>query len=112
MGAALVFYNFSPIPSKISLDMNFHLTFVVTARYLHIIKFLLTREQSQHRKCSSIFSSSEQVASRSDCRRLGNALCLYLPDRPAKQSRRAARRALPSTLPSKPSIVFWNNLRE
>ena len=84
MGAALVFYNFSPIPSKISLDMNFHLTFVVTARYLHIIKFLLTREQSQHRKCSSIFSSSEQVASRSDCRRLGNALCLYLPDRPAQ----------------------------
>ena len=45
---------------------------------------LFTVELSQYRKSGSTFSSSEPVAARSDCRRLGNALCLCLPVRPAK----------------------------
>ena len=32
-----------------------------------------------------MFSSSEPVAARSDCRRLGNALCLCSPVRPAAE---------------------------
>ena len=56
---------------------------VVTARYLQSIKTLLTLELNQYRKSNSTFSSSEPVAARSDCRRLGNALCLCSPVRPA-----------------------------
>ena len=52
---------------------------------LQIIKTFLTLELSQYRKRGSKFSSSEQVAARarSNCRRLGNALCLCSPVRPA-----------------------------
>ena len=41
-------------------------------------------ELRQYRKSGSMFSSSEPVAARSDCRRLGNALCLCSPVRPAQ----------------------------
>ena len=54
------------------------------ARYLQSIKTLLTLELSQYRKSGSTFSSSEPVAARSDCRRLGNALCLCSLVRPAQ----------------------------
>ena len=57
---------------------------VVTARYLQSIKTFLTLELSRYRKSGSTFSSSEPVAARSDCRRLGNALCLCSPVRPAQ----------------------------
>ena len=56
---------------------------VVTAQYLQSIKTFLTLELSRYRKSGSTFSSSEPVAARSDCRRLGNALCLCSPVRPA-----------------------------
>ena len=56
---------------------------VVTARYLQSIKTFLTIELSQYRKSGSMFSSSELVVARSDCSRLGNALCLCSPVRPA-----------------------------
>ena len=84
MGAALVGNNFSPIL------WNFHFTWkkkwLVAARNLQSIKTLLALELSQYRKSGSMFSSSEPVAARSDCRRLGNALpvCLCSPVRPAK----------------------------
>ena len=43
------------------------------------IETLLTLELSQYGKSGSMFSSSEPVAARSDCCRLGNALCLCSP---------------------------------
>ena len=57
---------------------------LVAARNLQSIKTLLTLELSQYRKSGSMFSSSEPVAARSDCRRLGNALCLCSPVWPAQ----------------------------
>ena len=68
---ALVCNNFSPIPSKISFHMK--KKGLVAALYLQSIKTCLTVELSQYRKSGSTVSSSEQVAARSDCRRLGNA---------------------------------------
>ena len=56
---------------------------VVTAQYLQSIKTFLTVELSHYSKSGSTFSSSEPVAARSDCRRLGNALCLCSPVQPA-----------------------------
>ena len=82
MGAALVGNNFQPIPMDIPFPMKKNS--VVTARYLKSIKTLLTLELSQYRKSNSTFSSSEPVAARSDCRQLGNALCLCSPVRPAQ----------------------------
>ena len=54
-----------------------------------------------------MFSSSEPVAARSDCHRLGNALCLSRcsPVRPAAEPESGWR----LILPSKPSITFWNS---
>ena len=49
--------------------------------------------QAEYRKSSSMFPSSEPVAARSDCSRLGNALCLCTLVCPARASRRAASRA-------------------
>ena len=46
-------------------------------------KTWLALELSQYRKSGSMFSSSEPVAARSDCRRLGIALCLCSPVKPA-----------------------------
>ena len=80
---------------------------VVTARYLQSIKTFLTIELSQYRKSGSMFSSSEPVAARSDCRRLGNVLCLCSPVRPAQAEQESSRRAWPLILPSKPSITYW-----
>ena len=84
---------------------------VVTAQYLQSIKTFLTLELSRYRKSGSTFSSSEPVAARSDCRRLGNASVCARQSYPRKQSLRAAPRAWPLILPSKPSITFWNSLQ-
>ena len=100
MGAALVFF--------ISHEKK---KWLVAARNLQSIKTLLTLELSQYRKNGSMFSSSEPVAARSDCRRLGNASVCARQSYPRKQSLRAAPRAWPLILPSKPSITFWNSLR-
>ena len=56
---------------------------LVAARNIQSIKTLLALELSQYRKSVSTFSSSELVAARSDYRRLGNALYLCSPVRPA-----------------------------
>ena len=101
MGVALVGNNFSPILWK------FHFTWkkkwLVTARNLQSIKTLLALELSQYRKSGSMFSSSEPVAARSDCRRLGNALCLCSPVRPAQ--------AEPESGPKSLDVDFFNFLR-
>ena len=73
-----------------SIEISFHMKtksdslLALAARILQSIKILLTLELSQYRKSGSMFSSSEPVAARSDCRRLGNALCLCSPVRPAQ----------------------------
>ena len=41
-----------------------------------------------------MFSSSELVAASSDCRRLGNALCLCSPVRPAKAEQESGPKSL------------------
>ena len=82
MGAALVGNNFSPIPPNFSFHMK--KKSVVTARNLQSIKTFLALELSPYRKSGSTVSSSEPVAARSDCCRLGNALWLCLPVRPAQ----------------------------
>ena len=56
---------------------------LVAARNLQSIETLLALELSQYRKSGSMLSSSELFAARSGCRRLGNALCLCSPVRPA-----------------------------
>ena len=59
---------------------------------------LLTLWLSQYRKSDSTFSSSESVAARSDCRRLGNTRCFYLNVRPAQ--------AVPKCAPKNLAIDF------
>ena len=60
---------------------------------------------------------SLSAPARSDCRRLGNTLCLYSPVRPeqaVQESSPPASRAWPLILPSKESklsITFWNSVR-
>ena len=51
-------------------------------------------ELIQYRKSGSMFSSSEPVAARSDCRRLGNALCLCSPVRPAQAEQESCPKSL------------------
>ena len=81
---------------------------VVTAQYLQSIKTFLTLELSRYRKSGSTFSSSEPAATAAD----SETPCVCTrPSDPRKQSRRAAPRAWPLILPSKPSITFWNSLR-
>ena len=67
---------------------------VVTAQYLQSIKTFLTLELSRYRKSGSTFSSSEPVAARSDCRRLGNTLCLCSPVRPAQAEQESGPKSL------------------
>ena len=88
MGVALVGNNFWPIPWEFHFPMK--KKSVLTARYLQIedtlqsIKTFLTVELSRYRKSGSTFSTSEPVAASSDCHRLGNAMCLCSPVRPAQ----------------------------
>ena len=82
---------------------------IVAALYLQSIKTCLNIELSQYRKSGSRFSSSEQVAVRSDCRRLGNArrgsVCAR-PSDPPKLCQSAAPRAWSLILQSNPSTFF------
>ena len=105
---ALVGNNFSPIPSKIS----FHIK-KVTRRGPIFTKHesLFDSGTGQYRKSGSMFSSSEPVAARSDYRRLGNALCLRSPLRPAQAVPESGPKSSVIDLTSKPSIAFWNSLR-
>ena len=65
-----------------SIEISFHMKKkkrLVATGNLQSIKTFLALELSQYRKSGSIFSSSEPVSARSDCRLLGNVLCLYSP---------------------------------
>ena len=91
---------------------------LVTTRSLQSLKTFLTLKLSQYCKSGSTFSSSEPVAARSDCSRLGiwvgNTLCLCSPQRqsdPQKLCWCTAPRAWPLILQSKTSIAFWNSLQ-
>ena len=77
--------NFSPSWKKKRL---------VAARNLQSIKILLALELSQNSKSGSMFSSSEPVAAHSDCRRLGNALCLCSPIWPAQAEQESGPKSL------------------
>ena len=92
MGAALVGNNFSQILWK------FHFTWKkkVTRRGPKFTKYktLFSLELSQYRKSGSMFSSSEPFAARSDCSRLGNALCLCSPVRPAQAEPESSPKSL------------------
>ena len=111
MGAALVGDNFSPIPSKISFHMKrkwlvtartyMKSKWLVAAQTLHCLQSIetfLPLELSLYRKSSSMFSSSEPVAARSDCRPLGNVRCLCSPVRPAQ--------AVPESCPKSLAVDF------
>ena len=76
MSADLVCNNFSPIPSKIL----FHMKKSDSSR--REIYKALNLWLSNWLKSCSMFYSSEPVATRIDCSRLGNALCLCLPVQP------------------------------
>ena len=106
MGAALVGNNFSPILwNFISHEKK---KWLVVARNLQSIKTFLALELSQYRK--SMVSSSEPVAARSDCRRLGNAPCLCSSVRHAQAEPENGPKSLAVDFASKPSITFWNSL--
>ena len=82
---------------------------IFMARNLQSMKTCLTLKLCHYSKSGSTFHSSKLVAARSDCHRLGSSLLLCLPAWPArgpKLCRRAAARALPLMLQSKPSIIF------
>ena len=80
MGMALVGNNFSPNPSSKNFILH------GKKKVCHGPKFtaFLTLELSQYRKSDSTFSSSKPVSVRSDCRRLGNTLCLCSPVLPTQ----------------------------
>ena len=61
---------------------------------LQSIKTFLILELSLYRKSGSMFFSSEQVATSSDCRQLGNALCLCSPVRPAQAEQESGPKSL------------------
>ena len=109
MGAALVGNNFSQILWK--FHFKWKKKWLVAARNVQSIKTLLTLELSQYRKSGSMFSSSEPVAALSDCCRLGNALYLCSPVRPAQAKQESGPKSLAVDLPSKPSITSWNSLQ-
>ena len=66
-----------------SIEILFHMK-KKAAWNLQSINTFLTLEPSQYSKSGSMFSSSEPVAARSDCSRVGNALCLCSPVRPTQ----------------------------
>ena len=69
---------------------------VVAVRNLQSIKTISTVKLSQYRNSGSTFYSSEPalVAVRSDCWRLGNALCSRSPVRPAQAEQESCPKSL------------------
>ena len=88
---------------------------VVTAQNLQCIKIFLTLELGQHSRSGSRWalfpkaSQSRPAATASDS---GTPCVCDSPSDPSKLCQGAALRAWPLILRSKPSIVFWNSLRE
>ena len=99
---ALVGNSFLPIPSK--FHFTWKIKWLVAARNLQRFKTFWTLELSQYHKSGSMFSSSESLllpaATASDYET--PCVCACLSDQ-HKQSWRAAPRAWPLILPSKPS---------
>ena len=97
--------------SSRQLHRKFHFTWKKKRPEIYkALKPFLNLELSQYSKSGSMVSSSEPAAARSDCRRLGNALCLCWPVRPAQAVPESGPKSLAVDLPSKPSITFWNSL--
>ena len=92
MGTALVGNSFLPIPSKFSFHMKKKVT--CCCPKFRSIKTLLTLELSQNCKSGSMVSSSKPVAAASDCCRLGDALSLCLPVRPAQTEQESCPKSL------------------
>ena len=99
MSVALVCDNFSPVPSKISFHMEKQVTRCGPISTKH--STFLTLELSQYRKSGSTFSSSEPVAARCDCRRLGTAQAVPAP--------RALPLDLHLNLRLSSRIAFWSD---
>ena len=112
MGAALVSNNFSPIPSKNFISHQKKV--LIAAATPEIYKALkpcwllnwvsIARVVACFPQASLSLPAATAADSETPC------VCARLSD-PRKQSRRAAPRAWPLILPSKPSITFWNSLR-
>ena len=104
LGAALVDSNFSPTPLG---HRKFHFIWkkkwLSAALNVQSIKNFLTLELS----CFPQASLSRSAATAADLKTPCVCACQSYP---RKQSRRAAPRAWPLILPSKPSITFWNSL--
>ena len=82
---------------------------LVIVQNLQIIEAFLTSELSQYRKGGGTFPSSELAETAADLKTPCVCDCLsYQP----KLCFGVARRAWSLILQSKPSIVFWNSLRE
>ena len=58
------------------------------------VSFHMKKKVTQYRKSGSMFSSSEPVAACSNCRRLGNALRLCSPVRPAQAEQESGPKSL------------------
>ena len=110
MGAALVSNNFSPISLKFSFHMikKSDLSLPKIYKALKPCWFLnwvrITRVVACFPQASLSLPAATAADSKMPC------VCARQSYR-SKQSQRAAPRALPSILPSKPSIAFWNSLQ-
>ena len=95
----------------LTLELKFHFTWktkgAVTAWNIHSIESFWLLNKS-----GSPFPSSEPVAARRDCSRLGNSLCLCLPIHPAQVVPECSPKSSALILLSKNLIVFWNSLWE
>ena len=109
MGKALVCNNFLPIPSKFSFHMKKKSESSLPGIYKALKPCWLLNWVSIARvvACFPQASRPRPAATAAD----SETPCVCArPSDPRKQSRRAAPRAWPLILPSKPSITFWNSL--
>ena len=95
-----------------SIEISFHIKkkWLVAARNLISMKTLLILELSQYRKSGSMFPQASWLGPAATAADLGTPCVCARPSDPRKQSQRAAPRAWPLILPSKPSMTFWNSL--
>ena len=110
MGAALVGNNFSPIPSKFRFTWKKKSSDSSRPEIYKALKPCLLLNWVSVARVVAYFpqaSRSRPAATAAD----SETPCVCArPSDPRKQSRRAAPRAWPLILPSKPSITFWNSL--
>ena len=110
-----IFFNLPPFFSNFSypqlLELHTHVLRFGAKFGLYKLSSYQPARTIQYCKSGSMFSSSEPVAAHSDCRQLGNALCLCSPIQPAQAEQKGCPKSLAFDLPSKPSITFWNSLQ-